>query len=216
MSDVPELTAVISEMGHGIWQLKHAVARTHTGGRASSHTLLASAPRTPAPWLLAQNVDDPGSFTVKRYLHTYLTFFLPIAPRPVVVRSQLTPCLQPRPFLRIPSRFAMASLARAALRTVLHGDPAMCASTSRRCADTVSALVIQAALLPACVCRLRCLARASRAVRLGCPPPSSTQCNDVALLVLHELVMRIGFAVLHAGGIRSAWLLSTTDAQILQ
>ncbi|KAJ7107907.1 hypothetical protein C8R44DRAFT_885298 [Mycena epipterygia] len=65
MSDVPELTAFISEMGHRIRQLEHAVSRTHTGGRASSHPLLASAPRAPAPWLPAQNVDDPGSFTVK-------------------------------------------------------------------------------------------------------------------------------------------------------
>lgn len=64
MSDVPELTSVITEMGDRIRQLEHAIASTHDGGESSHHPLLAKAPRLPAPSTPAQNAEVLGSFSV--------------------------------------------------------------------------------------------------------------------------------------------------------
>ncbi|KAJ7782407.1 fungal-specific transcription factor domain-containing protein [Mycena maculata] len=63
MSDVPELTSVIAEMGDRIRQLEHAVASTHDGS-SSHHPLLANAPRLPTPSAPAQNAEVLGSFSV--------------------------------------------------------------------------------------------------------------------------------------------------------
>ncbi|KAJ7141205.1 hypothetical protein C8R44DRAFT_762931 [Mycena epipterygia] len=66
MSDVPELTAVISEMGERIRQLEQAVASTHDGGSSSSsqHPLLSSVPGIPTPSAPAQSAEVLGSFSV--------------------------------------------------------------------------------------------------------------------------------------------------------
>ncbi|KAJ7467109.1 hypothetical protein FB451DRAFT_1040695 [Mycena latifolia] len=57
MSDVPELTAVLSEMGERIRQLEDAVASTHDGGSS----LFPNSPQLAAP---AQNGEVLGSFSV--------------------------------------------------------------------------------------------------------------------------------------------------------
>ncbi|KAJ7212964.1 hypothetical protein GGX14DRAFT_445819 [Mycena pura] len=64
MSDVPELTSIISEMGERIRQLEQAVASTHDGARSSHHPLLSQPHRQPAPSTPAQNADALGSFSV--------------------------------------------------------------------------------------------------------------------------------------------------------
>ncbi|KAJ7665739.1 hypothetical protein B0H17DRAFT_1184497 [Mycena rosella] len=60
MSDVPELTAVLTEMGERIRQLEHAIANTQDG--ASSLSL--NATQHPAGSAPAQNAEALGSFSV--------------------------------------------------------------------------------------------------------------------------------------------------------
>ncbi|KAJ6538867.1 fungal-specific transcription factor domain-containing protein [Mycena vulgaris] len=74
MSEVPELTSVITEMGERIRQLEHAVASTHDG--SSNHPLLSKTSRLPtaAP---AQNAEVLGSFSVDEAGHA--VYFGPTA-----------------------------------------------------------------------------------------------------------------------------------------
>ncbi|KAJ7665729.1 fungal-specific transcription factor domain-containing protein [Mycena rosella] len=78
LSDVPELTTIITEMGERIRQLEHAVAGTHDGGGSSSqHPLLSNAPRLPASSAPAQNAEILGSFSVNEAGHA--VYFGPTA-----------------------------------------------------------------------------------------------------------------------------------------
>jgi hypothetical protein len=64
VSDYPELTTVITEMGDRIRELEQAVASTHRNGSSPYHPLLGTTPRVPAPSVPAQNAEILGSFSV--------------------------------------------------------------------------------------------------------------------------------------------------------
>ncbi|KAJ7049717.1 hypothetical protein C8F01DRAFT_1181627 [Mycena amicta] len=69
LSEVPELTARISEMGERIRQLEQAVASTHdSAGSSSHHPLLEHAPPTRPPTPPTQNAED-GSLSVDQAGH---------------------------------------------------------------------------------------------------------------------------------------------------
>ncbi|KAF7322074.1 Zn(2)-C6 fungal-type domain-containing protein [Mycena kentingensis (nom. inval.)] len=72
LSEVPELTAIISEMGERIRQLEHAVANTHdtNGSSSSQHPLLEQVLPQASPSAPAHNVEvDAGSFSVNHDGH---------------------------------------------------------------------------------------------------------------------------------------------------
>ncbi|KAJ7467123.1 fungal-specific transcription factor domain-containing protein [Mycena latifolia] len=77
MSDVPKLTAVMTEMGERIRQLEHAVASTHDRRSSSQHPLLVNAPRLPSASAPAQNAEALGSFSVDEAGHA--VYFGPTA-----------------------------------------------------------------------------------------------------------------------------------------
>ncbi|KAJ6538854.1 hypothetical protein DFH09DRAFT_1368755 [Mycena vulgaris] len=66
MSEVPELTSVITEMGERIRQLERAlqVVSTHVGESSTNHPLLSKAPQLPMPSAPAQHGEVLGSFSV--------------------------------------------------------------------------------------------------------------------------------------------------------
>ncbi|KAJ7168672.1 fungal-specific transcription factor domain-containing protein [Mycena filopes] len=74
MSDVPELTAVISEMGERIRQLEQAVADTRSGFPSGHPLLSATSARTP---LESHSADALGSFSVNEDGHA--VYFGPTA-----------------------------------------------------------------------------------------------------------------------------------------